>query len=160
MASRPASRPPAFVGIDPGREGAAVVLAHDGVTVLELVQWARAREPVPVPVIAGDVVAVEAAYVGRNVRSAMSLQFWRGRLIDRLPDGITLLEPLATTWRGKVLRRPRIGRDAAKALAMEAARKYAIGLPDEYPDHVAESWLIARFAWGWAAAHPMEVVGG
>ena len=107
-----------FVGIDPGREGACVVIGDDGVTVIDMVQWARAAEPVPVPVLSGDVVAVEAAYVGKNVRSAMSLQFWRGRLIDRLPTGITLLEPTATIWRAKVLRRPRMTRVVAKAVAM------------------------------------------
>lgn len=142
-----------FVGIDPGRDGACCVVGADGLTVLELLEWRRAAEPPPMPVLPGDVVALEAAFVGKNPQSALTLQLWRGRVLAALPAGIVLLEPLATTWRGKVLRRPRMGREQAKEAAMQAAGRYAIGLPASYPDHVAEAWCMARFSWGWAATH-------
>jgi hypothetical protein len=55
-----------------------------------------------------------------------------------------------------VLRRARLGREAAKASAIEACLKYAIGLdPDlaKLPD-VAEAWCQARYAWGFTVFGP------
>lgn len=142
-----------FWGIDGGQTGAAVRLADDGVTALEHIPWKRRKDPPRLPIEPGDVVALEAAYVGENEHAALALQLWRGILIGRLPEGVHLLQPLATSWRAKVLRRPRMRRELAKETAMEAAKLHARGLPDEYEDHTAEAWLIARFAWGWARTH-------
>jgi hypothetical protein len=140
-------------GIDGGRDGAALRIAEDGLTCLELVTWARAADPPALPIRAGDVVALEAAYVGKNPQSAMKLQLWRGKLIASFPAGIVLEEPLATSWRAKVFRGVRMRREVAKAAALELAHKHAIGLPDEYPDHVAEAWCMARWTLYWALAH-------
>ena len=142
-----------FWGVDSGQTGAAVRVDRDGLTALEVIDWKRRRDPPRLPIEPGDVVAVEAAYVGKSPRSAMALQLWRGKLIGTLPPGIHLLEPLATTWRAKVFRRGRMRREAAKETAMLLAQRHAIGLPPEYPDHVAEAWLIARYACFWALSH-------
>lgn len=143
-------------GIDGGQTGSAVRIDFDGLTALEVVEWRRRRDPPLLPIEPGDVVALEAAYVGESEHSALSLQLWRGKLIGTLPGmgrGVHLLEPLATTWRAKVLRRPRLRREEAKKLALDMARLHARGLPETYEDHTAEAWLIARYAWGWARTH-------
>ncbi len=141
-----------FIGIDGGRAGAYVEVGPDGLTALDLIEWRGAATPPVLPVRAGDVVALEAAYVGKNPQSAMKLQLWRGQLMATFPAGVQLLEPLATAWRAKVLRRAGMRREVAKAVAIEAAKRNAIGLPDDFPDHVAEAWCLARYAWGWATA--------
>lgn len=143
-------------GIDGGQTGSAVRIAEDGLTALDCIEWKRRRDPPMLPIEPGDVVALEAAYVGENERSALTLQLWRGKLIGTMPEcgrGVHLLEPLATTWRAKVLKRARMRRDQAKETAMSVAKQHALGLPEEYEDHTAEAWLIARFAWGWARTH-------
>lgn len=142
-----------FWGIDGGQTGAAVRLADDGLTALEVHEWRRRKLPPRLPIEPGDVVALEAAYVGENPDSALKLQLWRGILIGGLPEGVHLLQPLATAWRAKVLRRSRMRRELAKDTAMSVAREHARGLPAEYEDHTAEAWLIARYAWGWARTH-------
>jgi hypothetical protein len=147
--------PRRFCGVDPGQTGAAVWLADDGLTVLHVEYWVDALTPPRLPVLPTEVVAVEDQYLGKNARSFATLVRWTERLVVGLPDGVLLVRPLATTWRAAVLRRARLGRTAAKRVALEAVRLHARGMPEEFaglPD-VAEAWCLARFAWGWAAKH-------
>jgi hypothetical protein len=141
-----------FAGIDPGRTGALVVVGDDGLTVLHAELWRDAPEPPILPVLPTDVVAVEEQYLGKNAKSFATLVRWTERLVVRLPEGCTIVRPLATTWRAAVFRRSRMSRAAAKRMALEAARLHAVDLPPELaasPD-VSEAWAIARYAWGWA----------
>lgn len=145
-----------YFGIDPGQTGAAVAVAGDGLTVVAVRAWRR--HPIP-PGLAdlvepGDVVAVEAQYVGPGAHASLALAEWTGRLLEQLPAGCAILRPLATTWRARVLRRGRVSRSEAKGLAIAACRAHAIGLAPELaskPD-VAEAWCMARYAWGAALA--------
>lgn len=139
-----------YVGIDPGQRGAAVVIGDDGVTVIEHQVWARQKTPPAITVVRpGDVVALEAQHV-RGPHASIVLAHWCGMLEATLPEGITLLRPLATTWRARVFRAGRMRREPAKALAVQAATQYFA----EVPGHdLAEAWALGRYAWGWARAH-------
>lgn len=144
-----------FVGIDPGQTGACVVVGDDGLTVLDQQRWSRCRVPPLLTVVeAGDVVALEAQHVG-GPRASLVLAEWAGRMLATLPEPIVLLRPLATTWRAKVLRNGRLQREPAKRLAIAAATPY---LPGPVTHDAAEAWLLARYAWGWAMAHPEQMV--
>lgn len=148
-----------YVGIDPGMTGAAVVVGADGLEVLDLQAWHRSRVPPAITVVlAGDVVALEAQHVGRGNHASLVLAEWTGRLAAALPPGITILRPLATSWRAKVLRDGRLQREPAKRLAIAAATPHlvAAGWTDVTAD-IAEAWCMARYACFWALSHPAEV---
>lgn len=141
-----------YVGIDPGSTGACVVVADDGRTVLDQQRWWGHKVPPRLTIIEpGDIVALEAQHVGRGNRSSLTLAEWAGSLIATLPEGITLLRPLATTWRARVLRQGRLQREPAKRLAIAAATPH---LPGPVTHDAAEAWCLARYAWGWHMAHP------
>jgi hypothetical protein len=99
----------------------------------------------------GDVVVLEAQHVG-GPHASLVLSEWCGRLIATLPEGITLLRPLATSWRAKVFRNGRLCREAAKRVAVATATPYLnADLPITHDR--AEAWAMARYAWGWARTH-------
>jgi hypothetical protein len=104
---------------------------------------------------AGDVVVLEAQHVS-GPHASLVLAEWCGRLIATLPEGITLLRPLATSWRAKVFRNGRLSREAAKRVAIAAATPY---LPAVHPvtHDRAEAWAMARYAWGWARTHADQI---
>lgn len=143
-----------FVGVDPGKSGAAVEITTDGATVIRVVRWARAETP-PDTLAAllrdlgpGDVVAVEQCYVGPGARASLTLAEWTGRLLAEIPADVEVLRPLAAQWRAKVLRSARLGRTDAKAAADRAAR---LGTgTDVLTGHSSEAWCLARYAWGWS----------
>lgn len=144
-----------FVGIDPGQNGACVVVGDDGRTVLDQQRWMKHRIPPLIEIIeGGDVVAFEAQHVG-GPRASLVLAEWSGRMLATLPPNITILRPLATTWRAKIFRQGRLQREPAKRLAIAAALPY---VPGTVTHDVAEAWCLARYAWGWAMAHPTELV--
>jgi hypothetical protein len=143
-----------FVGIDPGQTGACVVVDDDGCTVLDVQRWSKQRTPPLLTVVEeGDVVALEAQHVARH-QASLVLAEWSGRMIATLP-WVVLLRPLATSWRAKVLRGGRLQRHPAKQLAIAAASPY---VPGTVTHDVAEAWCLARYAWGWAMAHPAELL--
>ncbi len=144
-----APRPPGFAGVDPGATGALVVLADDGLTVLDLLEWRRASVPPALPLVPGDVLALEAAYLGRSARAALTLQLWRGRLLAAVPEGVEVTQPLAVHWRAKVLRRSNLRRAEAKAAAVRVASPY---LPEGASVDACEAFCIARWCWGWVRA--------
>lgn len=142
-----------FVGIDPGQNGAAVVVGADGRTVLEEQRWTKARTPPAITVVQpGDVVALEAQHVA-GPHASIVLAEWSGRLLASLPDGAVVIRPLATSWRAKVFRSGRMRREPAKRLAIAAATKHAAGIGTPITHDVAEAWCLARYAWGWAQTH-------
>ena len=115
-----------FVGIDPGRRGAAVSIGADGQTVERIVTWRLASLDADLGAAGdlaewlarGDVLVVEEQYVGRSPRSALRLAMWTGRVLQTLPrpPHVVVLRPQATAWRGKVFggaAAGRCGRDAA-----------------------------------------------
>lgn len=134
-----------FVGIDPGKTGALVVVGEDGVSVVDVQSWSRASVPPVLRVEAGDIVTLEGLYVGKSRRGSMSLAEWTGMVRAQLTD-CTVLRPSASEWRGKVLRVAGLPRARAKALAVSAAAKHAPMLATE---DECEAWLMARYAWGW-----------
>ena len=146
-----------FVGIDPGRTGALVVVGDDGQTALDVLTWAGQDMPpagIVQRLVPGDVVALEDQYIGAGAHASKTLHEWTVRLLVQLPDDVTVMRPLASSWRAKVFRRARLRRAAAKRLAIAACREHS-GLADELaamPD-VAEAWAMARYAWGWAQHH-------
>lgn len=143
-----------YVGIDPGRAGAAVVVGDDGLTILAVQRWAGALTPPSLTVVLpGDVVALEAQYLGANPRSMATLVEWCGRLLAGLPLDVVVTRPLATTWRGKVLRKPRMSRLVAKRMAVTAAAPYLAAFDPSvrWREDDAEAFLMARYARFWAA---------
>lgn len=144
-----------YVGIDPGRTGAAVAVGDDGLTVVWARSW-RALDVPPddLPIRSGDVVAVEAQYVGLGAHSSLRLAEWTGGMLAGLPRDVGVMRPLATTWRAKVLRQGRLTREAAKEAALVLCHRHAIGMPAElaWLVDVAEAWCMARYAWGWSEA--------
>lgn len=145
-----------FVGIDPGQTGHCVVIGDDGSTVLAEQGWRKLRIPPVITILEpGDVVALEAQHVA-GPHACLVLAEWCGRLLATLPAGITVLRPLATTWRAKVFRNGRLQREPAKRVAIAAATPYlSAGTPVTHDR--AEAWAMARYAWGWAMAHPEGV---
>ena len=139
------------MGVDPGRAGACCVLGGDGLTVLWWASWASAPTPPTLPLVAGDVLAVEAQHTRADRPGAgQSLAEWCGRLLAVVPC-TTVLRPQPATWRrvfsaGNMRRRADLKRRAA-----EGAR-FAIGLPDPCPIDLAEAFGMARWAWAWNRA--------
>jgi hypothetical protein len=156
-AAAPAGR---WWGVDPGKgAGAAVRIADDGRTALEVVEW-RDSTTVSLPILPGDVVALEAPYLGKNPASFRALVEWRERFRLGLPPGVVVAEPLAVQWRAKVLRVARVPRKRAKELAIAAAKANAIGLPAEPTPDAAEAWCLARWAVYWDRAGRPTLGGG
>lgn len=146
-----------YVGIDPGQNGAAVVVGPDGCTVLDLQTWRKAKTPPSIIVLEGvDLIAVEGQHVA-DYHAALVLSEWCGRLLASLPIGIPVLRPLATSWRAKVFPGARLRREPAKRLAIAAATPYLAAFGFLRPTHdLAEAWCIARWAAFYAAAHRLE----
>lgn len=169
--------PRTFLGIDPGQNGAAVLVAEDGKTVLgiqlwspprkprfattdELVAWKRLCQRVPRIVLNLDAcaqIALEAQHVGDGNQSSLTLARWAERLAVSLPSTIPLVRPLATSWRAKVFPRGggRLQRDPAKRMAVAAATPFLQAFdPDvRVTEDLAEAWCMARYA----AFCPIEV---
>lgn len=151
-----------YVGIDPGQNGACVVLGDDGQTVLDEQTWNKARVPPRITVVRpGDVVSLEAQHIGADAdgnlwgaRASLVLAQWCGGLLVSLPPGILLLRPLATSWRAKVFRNGRLQREPAKRIAIAAATPFLTG---KITHDRAEAWAIGRYSWGYAKAHPEEI---
>jgi hypothetical protein len=139
-------------GVDGAKTGAAVRMDADGLTALELIEWRDRDLAPPLDIRPGDVVALEQAYLGKSALTFRRLVEWRARFKSTLPVGVVLVEPLAVTWRAKVLRVARIPRGKAKALAVAAATANARGLPAEPTEDAAEGWCLARWAWAWDRA--------
>ena len=140
-----------YLGLDPGQSGALVEVASDGRTVVAWRQWRRERTP-PRDLLsdlgAETVIAVEAPYVGRGARASLVLAEWTGAVLAQIPEDVTVLRPTAQQWRAKVLR-ANPDRASAKRLALRAAETVGwVGVPD----HVAEAWCLARYAWGWSTS--------
>lgn len=137
-----------YIGIDPGQTGAAVLVGADGLEVLDIECWRGSRIPPRIRMVEpSSIVSLEAQYGSRP--TTLVLAEWCGRLLATLPEGCTVHRPLATTWRGRVLRRSRLRRDVAKELAIRAARPHleAAGWT-HITDDVAEAWCMARYSWG------------
>lgn len=144
-----------YAGIDPGQTGHCVVIGKDGCTVIAEQGWRRLRIPPVLTILEpGDVVALEAQHVA-GPHASLVLSEWCGRLLATLPSGLVILRPLATTWRAKVFRNGRLQRGPAKQMAIRAATPY---FPEPPGHDRAEAWAMARYAWGWAAAHPNRQV--
>lgn len=144
------TRPPAFWGVDPGISGAAILLDHDGLTAL----WhVRCRGPVPpaLPLVPGDVVAIEAQHARAGRPGSLALSEWCGRLLAALPPDVVVLRPHPATWR-RVIGASGLRRAQAKARAVRAAREHGRGLPERLSADHAEAWAIARWAWAWDGA--------
>lgn len=105
-------------------------------------------EPPPAPRVPGRRIsrkpdnkkAALMAFVGRLVESE-PLPILRARLVAE--GRILLLQPQPSTWRSST--GPRGKRKSLKAAALQRAHELAIGLPEVYPDHVAEAFLQAVF---------------
>lgn len=144
-----------YVGIDPGQTGHCVVVGDDGETVLAEQGWKKLRIPPAITILEpGDVVALEAQHVA-GPHASLVLSEWCGRLLATLPSGITVIRPLATTWRAKVFRNGRLQREPAKRMAIAAASRFMTG--DVSHDR-AEAWCMARYARFWALNHPDQLV--
>lgn len=151
------TRPARFGGLDPGQTGACVVVGDDGLAVLAVQNWEGEKTPPALSCLEGvGLVALELPYAGEDFHAALVLAHWCGWAHrDLHAAGVEVVQALAVTWRAKVLRIGRVTREVAKAKAIDAAQKHAVGLAPELaalPD-VAEAWCLARYAWGWARAH-------
>lgn len=170
-----------FVGLDPGQTGACVVVGDDGATILAIQAWTKPAKPktrkgegvhlfarrlaewivaVQTPPVftvvrPGDVVALEAQHVN-GPHASLVLATWSGRAIERLPTGIVLIRPLATTWRAKVFRDGRMTREVAKRFAIAAAAPHlaAFGAEADRIGDVSEAWAMARYARFYQLNHP------
>lgn len=139
---------PRAVGIDPGQNGAAVAVGADGATVIAVQTWRHAKVPPRIEILhPQDVVALEAQHVG-GPHASLVLSEWCGRMLATLPSGITVLRPLATSWRAKVFRDGRLQRIPAKRRAVAAATPFLQAFdPGLRITHdLAEAWCLARFA--------------
>jgi hypothetical protein len=144
-----------FAGCDPGQTGACVVVDEDGETVLAVQTWEDAELPPALTILDGVVVlALEEQYIGPGAHASLTLAAWSIRMLDSLPSSIQVLRPLATSWRAKVFRGPRLRRAAAKRKAIEAASPYLVDHVAKVTPDVAEAWAMARYAWGWATQGP------
>jgi hypothetical protein len=142
-----------YWGVDGANTGAAVLLAEDGVTALEWTEWKKCPRVV-LPVLEGDILALEAPYLGKSARSFRVLCEWRERFKATLPPGVVLAEPNASHWRAKVLRVAGLARVPAKERAIRAATLHS-NLPQPIGADLAEAWCLARWVWGWdRAARP------
>jgi hypothetical protein len=146
-----------YAGVDPGKTaGACVVIGDDGARVLAVQYWEGAETPPVLSCLDGvGVAALELPYHGEDPHAALVLAHWCGWMHrDLHAAGIEVAQPLAVSWRAKVLRIGRVTRAVAKAKAIDAAQKHAIGMPPEFresPD-VSEAWCLARWCWGWVRA--------
>lgn len=145
-----------YGGLDPGRTGALVVVGDDGATVLEAQQW-RDQDVPPLFTVLGGVacVALELPYHGEDPHAALVLAHWCGWAHRELVvAGVRVVQPLAVSWRARVLKGPRLRRKPAKAMAIAAAAPYlaAVGIVDTVGDP-SEAWCLARYACFWAKSH-------
>lgn len=137
-----------YVGIDPGQQGALVVVGDDGLTVVDRLGWAGCVVAPALPVLPGDVVALELPHA-QFVRAGLVLAEWCGGALVQLRE-CRVVRPSPAAWRGKVLRRPQLLRAAAKRAAREAATPYLGPATDDE----CEAWCMARYAFGWATFGP------
>lgn len=169
-------KPPAtelrFAGVDPGRVGASVVVDQNCAVVLVLV-WGRGlfslATPLGSPLLSrpyrelssnpeyppmffkgASVVAIEQPYLGKNVRSALSLATGVGHALAQVDAATEVVRPTAAEWRAKVFGGRRMGRAAAKETAcLHYCRVRPEWVPWELTADEAEAWAIARYAWGY-----------
>ena len=149
-----------YAGVDPGQNGACVVVAEDGMTVLAVQEWRKAKIPPALTCLDGvSVIAIENQHVS-GPHASLVLSAWCGWLCGTLPSEIPVLRPLATSWRAKVFGNGRLTRGPAKALAMAAAGPHLSGWYEgKMRDDLAEAWCIARYCAFYAKTHP-DILGG